>query len=151
MSGHTFESMEGLGRAKQDARADESMDGLGRAKQDARADESMEGLGRAKQDARADPVYFFQATLCQAGDGVIIAAGPRWSPRDGQSLTPSGPEGSSGSDDAGCRGAAGAGHSQNIRIREIRIEAGSCARLWLHYPISWQMPAGKPRFLQFTG
>jgi len=101
MSGHPYESRDGLGRAKQDARADESRD----------------GLGSAKQDARAGRVYFVRwaiSPLCLAGDGVIIAAGPRWSPRDGQSLTPSGPEGSSGSDDAGCRGAAGADHSHNI-------------------------------------
>ncbi|RLA33053.1 MAG: hypothetical protein DRR11_06650 [Gammaproteobacteria bacterium] len=50
MSGLAYESRDGLGRAKQDARADESRDGLGRAKQDARADESRDGLGRAKQE-----------------------------------------------------------------------------------------------------
>ncbi len=70
-----------------------------------------------------------ETPLCPARVGVIIAAGPRWSPRDGQSLTPSGPEGSSGSDDAGCRGAAGAGHFHNMPGGEIRIEANSPTNL----------------------
>ena len=48
--------------------------------------------------------------LCCCGLAAIIAAGPRRLPRDGQPRTPSGLEGSSGSGDAGCRGAAGADH-----------------------------------------
>jgi recombinational DNA repair protein (RecF pathway) len=84
------ESMDGRGRAKQDARADESMDGRGtspgtdevgrsrtpepRAKQDARADESMDGRGRAKQDARAEAVLrIFEKQMLEAiGYGLVL-------------------------------------------------------------------------------
>ncbi len=122
------------------------------------------GTDSVERSRCQNPVAYFrlpwQTSLCQDRDGVIIAAGPRWSPRDGQSLTPSDPEGSSGSDDAGCRGAAGAGHFHYIRYTartihesfglDFRIEAGSCVRLWLHCLISWQWSAGTPRFLQFN-
>ena len=164
MSGHRYESMDGLSTSPGTDSVERSRTPEPRAKQDARADESMDRPARAKQDARIRWAYFrlrWQTTLCQDRDGVIIAAGPRWSPRDGQLLTPSGPEGSSGSDDAGCRGAAGAGHFHYIRYiartihesfgLEFCIEAGSCVRLWLHCPIPWQLSAGTPRFLQFTG
>ncbi len=57
MSGHPYESRDGLGRAKQDARADESRD----------------GLGSAKQDARAGRVYF-----CPLGYQPVVS-GRRWS------------------------------------------------------------------------